>query len=136
MITWLLGMAFMIGTAIYQLYYFDKYKTISRFKAFFLGFAYFFIIFVSFLLPVFGGEEMGGIGTVIISLAVTCGIFFLIAKLRIAFFDTDYGNEKYVVAFKEILACIGMFFGIFSLIFMLVMALLGNPFERDDFSDD
>lgn len=127
---WLLA-AFVFGPPIYQFSYFSKYYTISRGKAFLLGFGYWTILTMLLFFPILFVYEYGTVAMIItgvIAFAITGVVFYRIFKKRSDKLAVVYPEDKFIAA-KEMIACIGMLFGSI-LIFMGIVLAIFLPFMR------
>ena len=107
----LLVVAVLFVPPFYQKKYFEEYETITKGKAFALGFGYYTILVFMAFFPIVIATEYGTVATVIttiLSLAATGGVIYLIFKKRMAKFEDEYPGDKLLPA-KEMVACIGAF---------------------------
>ena len=120
----------------YQKKYFEEYNTITKGKAFALGFGYYTILIFMAFFPIIIASEYGTVATVIttiVSLAATGGVLYLIYKKRMAKFEEEYPGDK-LLPIKEMVACIGAVIYpiilVFGFIFIIVLKISGGSKRR------
>ena len=126
--------AFLFGPPIYQFVYFANNDTISKVRAFIYGLGYWAVLVWTLLMPILVAAEYGIVATVItsiIALALTGGIFYLIYKKRCKTLAEDLAIDCFIVV-KEMIACLGMLFGVFLMIFGIGLAIFLPGMRRRD----
>ena len=126
--------AFLFGPPIYQFVYFANNDTISKVRAFIYGFGYWGILVWTLFMPIIVATEYGTVATVITSIfaiALTGGIFYLIYKKRCKTLADDLAIDRFIVI-KEMVACLGMLFGVFLMFFGIVLAIFLPGMRRRD----